>query len=63
MATALHPMAISRPDGTIEWVNAALVRQWGYDDASQLVGRPRGTRQRGHIGRRGTDSAEVDVVM
>jgi PAS domain S-box-containing protein len=55
MATALHPMAISRPDGTIEWVNAALVRQWGYDDPSQLVGRPRGTLAR-------RDQAEVAVA-
>ncbi len=52
MATALHPMAISRPDGTIEWVNAALLRTWGYDDASQVIGKPRGTLAR-------RDQAEV----
>ena len=41
MATAPHPMMIARADGPIEWVNAALVRQWGYDDAGQLIGQPR----------------------
>ena len=41
MATAPHPMLIARADGAIEWVNAALVRQWGYDHPSQLIGQPR----------------------
>lgn len=41
IATSLHPIAITRIEGDIAYVNPAFVRQWGYDHVDEIVGRPR----------------------
>jgi PAS domain S-box-containing protein len=43
MTTARNPMAIAETDGGLVWVNRALLEHWGYDDATELLGRGRGT--------------------
>jgi PAS domain S-box-containing protein len=39
MEAAMDGMAILKPDGTYEYLNAAHVKIFGYDDPSELIGR------------------------
>lgn len=41
IATALHPIAITRADGLVEYCNPAMARQWGYAGVDEIVGRQR----------------------
>jgi PAS domain-containing protein len=38
--SAVHPVAFANPDGIITYANAAFIREWGYRDSTEVVGRP-----------------------
>jgi PAS domain S-box-containing protein len=38
--SSVHPVAFANPDGIITYANAAFVKEWGFRDPTEVMGRP-----------------------
>jgi len=54
---SVHPVAFANPDGIISYANAAFIKEWGYKDPTEVVGRP--VIQFWHFGDRAEEVTEA----
>lgn len=54
---SVHPVAFANPDGIISYANGAFVKEWGYRDSTEVVGRP--VIQFWHFGDQAAEVAEA----